>query len=102
MRGEVAARRNRPLGRVDHRGARLRRRRTVVAQTTRSELMPPTPPPAPAPICRVPLGCLLGLAGVTAAVMAAARVGGLPFSDAAMLASAALAAAGFFRAGLTR
>jgi diguanylate cyclase (GGDEF)-like protein len=60
------------------------------------------PPSAPAPICRVPLRCVIGFAMMAVAVLAGARAGGLPLSDATMLASAALAAAGFFRAGATR
>ena len=62
--------------------------------------MPPTSPPTPASICRTPLWCALGLGALAAAVLALARVTGVPRSDAAMLACTALAAAGFFHAGV--
>ena len=49
----------------------------------------------------MPVRCAVGLSALAAGVLAASRLDGLPFSDAAMLACTALAAAGFFRAGVT-
>jgi diguanylate cyclase len=64
--------------------------------------MPPTPQTISAAIRNVPRRWALGLGAVATVVVAASRVGGLPLSDATMLACATLAAAGFFRAGVTR
>jgi diguanylate cyclase (GGDEF)-like protein len=63
--------------------------------------MPSTAPTTPAPSCRVRRVCAVALAAIAVAVLAGSRISGLPFSDAAMLACAALASAGFFRAGAT-